>query len=376
MTKSPDKLLDQESVKSYMSLALSLAERGRGETWPNPAVGCVIVNNDQIVGRGWTQPGGRPHAETMAIKQAGIRAKNASVFVTLEPCSHQGETAPCAEAIISAGIKNVYVACLDPDYRVSGSGLEMLRQANIKVQSGISEKLGKNKIEGYLARQEFGRPTVTVKLATTLDGKIATKHHQSKWITGESALAFSHMLRSKHDSIMVGSGTIIADDPQLTCRLPGITNVRRPRIILDGRLRLPTSSHLMSNVAEAPIWLVTDNEVPEKKIMRYSRMGIEIIQLESKSNIGFNLFSLLEVLGNRGLNSVLVEGGQLLATSFMEANLVDSLAWFHAPKIIGDDGLSSIGSLKVELMSQVHKYEIEYSKELNGDHLTMMRKVK
>ncbi|MCK5275514.1 MAG: bifunctional diaminohydroxyphosphoribosylaminopyrimidine deaminase/5-amino-6-(5-phosphoribosylamino)uracil reductase RibD, partial [Alphaproteobacteria bacterium] len=220
-----------------MRAALALAGRGLGRVWPNPAVGCVLVDRDgRVTGRGWTQPGGRPHAETEALARAGGAAKGATAYVTLEPCVHHGQTPPCADALIEAGVARVIAATEDPDPRVKGGGLGRLRDAGIAVEAGLLREEAELLNAGYLMRQREGRPVVTLKLATTLDGRIATHAGESRWITGEAARARGHMMRARHDAIMVGIGTALADNPTLTCRLPGLEDRSPVRIVVDARL--------------------------------------------------------------------------------------------------------------------------------------------
>ncbi len=218
---------DQRNDAAHMRAALALARRGLGRTWPNPAVGCVLVKEGRVVGRGWTQRGGRPHAEAEALRRAAGAAKGATAYVSLEPCSHHGKTPPCAEALIAAGISRAVIAMEDPDPRVAGRGLGALREAGIEVTPGIGEAEAREINEGFFLRLEKNRPLVTLKLAMTLDGRIATRTGESRWITGEPARARSHLLRAQHDGVMVGSGTVLADDPLLNVRLPGSSVNRR-----------------------------------------------------------------------------------------------------------------------------------------------------
>ena len=234
---SPPDLKGQD--RSYMQLALRLAHRGLGSNWPNPSVGCIIVKDNKIIGRGWTGQGGRPHAEHLALLQAGKNAAGATVYVTLEPCSHHGETPPCVDALISAKVKQVVVAIIDPDKRVSGKGLAKLRSKGIDVELGVCADSAAELNAGFFNRVNSGRPMVTLKLATSLDGFIATANGDSKWITSLGARLRGHLLRSEHDAILVGIGTVLKDNPSLTVRLPGLFEKSPVRIILDSRLRTP-----------------------------------------------------------------------------------------------------------------------------------------
>ncbi|NQV56565.1 MAG: bifunctional diaminohydroxyphosphoribosylaminopyrimidine deaminase/5-amino-6-(5-phosphoribosylamino)uracil reductase RibD, partial [Rhodospirillales bacterium] len=237
-----------------MRLAISLAKRGLGSVWPNPAVGCVIVKGGRIVGRGWTQAGGRPHAETVALAQASIAANGATAYVSLEPCSHQGETPPCADALADAGIKRVVAAIQDPDKRVSGAGIAALKNRKVDVEIGLLADAAKEVNAGFFTRVQLDRPLFMLKVAASLDGRIATRTGESQWITGPEARAVGHQLRSRHDALMIGSGTMVADDPTLTARIGAIDNSRRPRIVVDGRLRIKTDSNLVNSIKDAPLW--------------------------------------------------------------------------------------------------------------------------
>ena len=238
--------------QDYLRRAIRLAMNGRGAVEPNPMVGCVIVKDGRVVGRGWTQPGGRPHAETEALRRAGAAATGATAYVSLEPCSHHGRTPPCAEALIAAGIARVVAAGEDPDPRVSGSGLARLRQAGIAIETGLCAEEAAELNAGFLCRVTKGRPLVTLKLATSLDGRIATATGQSRWITGPAARERAHLLRATHDAVLVGTGTALADDPLLTCRLPGLEHRSPVRIALDRTLRLPATLRLFAGARETP----------------------------------------------------------------------------------------------------------------------------
>ncbi len=240
-----------------MRTALALARRGLGAVWPNPAVGCVLVNGGRVIGRGWTQPGGRPHAETEALRRAGEAARGAIAYVSLEPCCHWGRTPPCADALIAAGVRRVVVALEDPDPRVAGAGIGRLRAAGLAVDTGLGAAEAAEINAGFLARLAFGRPLVTLKLATSLDGRIATGSGESRWITGPPARARAHSLRAEHDAIMVGTGTVLADDPQLTCRLPGLGHRSPVRVVLDRHLRIPPAAQVIADARRTPTWVLT-----------------------------------------------------------------------------------------------------------------------
>src|SRR5437773_406942 len=236
---------------------LALARRGLGRVWPNPAVGCVIARDGRILGRGWTQPGGRPHAETEALARAGAAAHGATAYVSLEPCCHVGRTPPCADALIAAGLSRVVVALEDPDPRVAGGGLARVRAAGIAVEAGLCAAEAAEINAGFFQRVRLGRPLVTLKLATSLDGRIATASGESRWITGPAARERAHLLRAAHDAILVGTDTVIADDPQLTCRLPGLADHSPVRVVIDRQLRIPLDGQVFADARRIPSWAVT-----------------------------------------------------------------------------------------------------------------------
>jgi diaminohydroxyphosphoribosylaminopyrimidine deaminase / 5-amino-6-(5-phosphoribosylamino)uracil reductase len=343
---------------NHMGVALALARRGLGLAAPNPAVGCVIVaKNGQIAGRGWTQMGGRPHAEHEAIKRAGVQCRGATAYVTLEPCDHEGKTPPCSKALIKANIKRVVVACVDPDPRVSGRGIKRLMDAGIEVVQGILEKEAKYLNNGFFTRLAQGRPLFTLKAATTLDGRIATRSGHSKWITGPEARAKGHMLRARHDAIMIGIGTALTDKPQLTCRIEGMELYSPRRIIIDSKLQLPLSNLLVETANQIPTIILTATTVDKRKVIAFKKKGVKVIELKPLLSGRLVPELIANALGVEGLNSVLLEGGGKLAGSFISAGLIDHLAWFHAPKLIGDDGIPSIAAYGVESLLDIQSFQ-------------------
>ena len=333
-----------------MAVALRLAERGLGLVWPNPAVGCVLAREGRIIGRGWTQPGGRPHAEVEALRRVGAAALGATAYVSLEPCAHYGHTPPCTMALLQAGIRRVVIATVDPDPRVDGRGIEQLRQAGVEVAVGLERDRADAINAGFILSKQAGRPLVTLKLATSLDGRIATRTGESQWITGEAARAQGHLLRRSHDAVMVGSGTALADDPALTCRLPGVEDRRRVRIVLDRRLRLPPASKLARSARELPTWLFTEANAAPRKVAALRELGVEIM-VAALQDDRLDLGAVLAALAARGITRVLVEGGAELATSLLRQRRIDRLAWFRAPVLIGGDGHAAIGALGVEALA-------------------------
>lgn len=352
-----------------MRAALSLAARHLGQTWPNPAVGCVIVDAaGHVVGRGSTQPGGRPHAETEALAMAGARAKGGTAYVTLEPCAHHGKTPPCAEALIAAGTKRVVSALEDPDPRVSGGGHAKLRAAGIEVQSGLLAGEAADLNAGFLKRIREGLPLISVKLATSADGRTATRTGDSKWITGAAARAFGHRLRATHDAIAVGSGTVLADDPELTCRLPGLGHRSPQRVVFDRRGRIPPNAALLRGVR--PTWLMTVPGMLKGKI----QPPHEALEIEENGGPGAWLRLACEALAQRGVTRLLVEGGATLATAFLEADLVDQIYWFRAPIVIGGDGAAGIGSMDVERVGEALGFRMGDQRRLENDVLELYRR--
>tara|TARA_B100000676_G_scaffold313516_1_gene395958 strand:- start:8342 stop:9469 length:1128 start_codon:yes stop_codon:yes gene_type:complete len=360
--------------RRHMMVALTLARRGLGNTWPNPAVGCVIVGADgSVVGRGWTQPGGRPHAETEALKQAGFLAKGSTAYVTLEPCSHYGETPPCAEALIAADVARVVIAADDPDARVSGRGIAMLRDAGIDVKIGVCTVAAENLNAGFLLHRREGRPLVTLKTASTLDARISTHGGQSQWITGEEARRRGQLLRSTHDAIAVGIGTALADDPELTCRLPGMEGDSPVRIIFDTHLQLPLDSKLVQSAQKVPTWIVVSTEISAERQDEYTPFGVEFITVEPGADHHPETLSVLKALAVRGLTRLLVEGGGGLSAVFLRAGLVDRLAWFRASSVMGGDGTPVFAAYGIEQLSDMRRFVLERIEPTGKDMLETYR---
>lgn len=352
-----------------MAMALSLGARGVGRTAPNPFVGCVIVRHGKVVGRGWTQPGGRPHAETEALRRAGPAARGATAYVTLEPCANWGRTPPCAKAIIEAGVERVVVACGDPDPRVDGRGLAWLRAAGIATTTGILETEALAAHGGLYRRIHDHRPHVTLKIAASADGRIATRGGQSRWITGAAARAVGHRLRAQHDAILIGSGTAIADDPQLTCRLPGEGAATPTRVVLDRRLRLPLDSAVVRGAPDLPLWIVTVTAQPRAALDAFTALGCSIVRLEPGAE---DVASVLAALARRGITRLLVEGGAGLATSLMRQRLVDELYLFTAPIMLGADALAPLAALGLAAVDGAMRWHIREARALPPDHLLVL----
>jgi diaminohydroxyphosphoribosylaminopyrimidine deaminase/5-amino-6-(5-phosphoribosylamino)uracil reductase len=340
----------QNDDNRFMALALSLGRRGLGKTWPNPAVGAVIVKDGAIVGRGWTQPGGRPHAEVEALRRAGAPARGATLYVTLEPCSHHGKTPPCADAVIAAGIARVVSALEDPNPEVAGQGHARLRAAGITVDIGVGVEEARRDHAGHIRRMREGRPQVMLKLAISADGKAAAAGRKPVAITGEAVRERVHLLRAHSDAIMVGIGTVLADDPMLTCRLPGMAKDSPVRIVADSMLRLPVHSRLVRSAHETPVWALTGLAAPQDCELVLLPLGVEVLR-SPKSTGRLALKDGLAVLAAKGITRLMVEGGPMLAAAFIAADLVDEAVLFHAPKIVGSDGVDALASDAMEALT-------------------------
>ena len=332
----------------HMRHALALASRNLGDTWPNPSVGCVIVKNGRVVGHGWTGRGGSPHAETDALAQASDRARDACAYVTLEPCAHHGETPPCADALVDAGIIRCVTALSDPDRRVNGKGLDRLTKAGIEIVEGVLAEEAAELNLGFLRREQLGRPMVTLKLAASLDGRIATHSGDSQWITGPEARARAHLMRARHDAILVGSETAIIDNPGLTCRLPGIGHSSPVRIIADGRLRLPLTHQTVATAREVPTWILTGEDGDTVRQMAFTEAGCRLIKLPADDEGTMDLRVGMERLADQGITRVFVEGGARVAAAFLRDDLVDRIVWFTGSSIIGGDGREGLGPLGID----------------------------
>jgi diaminohydroxyphosphoribosylaminopyrimidine deaminase/5-amino-6-(5-phosphoribosylamino)uracil reductase len=340
----------------WMKAALGYSRRGLGDVWPNPAVGCVIVKDGVPVGIGWTGSGGRPHAEAVALSRAGEAARGGTAYVTLEPCSHEGRGPPCAEALIEAGIARVVIALEDPDPRVDGRGIARLMAAGVKVVVGVLADEARDALGGFLARFALGRPQVSLKLASTIDGRIATRSGESRWITGEDARARVHLLRARHDAILVGAATAIADDPELTVRLDGVARPRTVRIVADRRLRMPLTHRLIRTAAERPTWILTSSDSDENRRSAFRDAGVELIDVGLDASGRLDLAEAFRLLGDRGLTSVLAEGGAHLAASLVLAKTVDRLYWFRAATALGGDGAPALASLGIGHLAEAPRF--------------------
>ncbi len=343
-----------------MRVALGLARRGLGSVAPNPAVGCVLAKDGIVVGRGWTQPGGRPHAETEALKQAGSAARDATAYVTLEPCAHTGKTPPCSQALIVAGVSKVVVALKDPDPRVAGRGIQQLTDAGIQVVYGVCEAEAAEVNRGFLTRTTRNRPSFTLKSATSMDGKIALTSGESKWITGPSARMHGHRLRATHDAILVGVGTVLADDPSLTCRLNGVAGRNPTRIILDTHLKTPANAKVLNG--DAPSIIVTSNS---NTTGRNYPSSVEVLNVANTRDV----MAVAERLAQNSINSVLIEGGAQVAASFVSAELVDRWEHFVAAKALGSASIDAVGDIKLASLGDAPQFRITCVKKVGPDML-------
>ena len=353
----------QATDERWMRAALALARRGLGRTWPNPAVGAVVVRDGRCVGQGWTQPGGRPHAETEALSMAGAAAAGATVYVSLEPCSHHGRTPPCTDALTAAGVARVVVACGDPDPRVSGRGFAALQKAGIAVTEGILRADAERVNMGFLKRHRLGLPLVTLKVATTLDGRIATANGESQWITGPAARNYGHLLRATHDAIMVGRGTVEADNPSLTCRLPGMADRSPVRVFLDTNGVISGDLHLLAG-GGPPVWRIAAESAPPLA-------NVETIPAKRGADGRLDLEQALRALAARGISRLLVEGGGTLAAGLIRIGSVDRIEWARAGSLIGGDGLPAIGPLGVQRIADMQSFSLAESRVLGDDILSI-----
>lgn len=356
----------------HMAHALRLGRRGQGRCWPNPAVGCVIVKGDRVLGRGWTQPGGRPHAETEALAMAGEEARGATAYVTLEPCAHHGQTPPCAEALIAAGIARVVAPLEDSDPRVSGRGFDILRAAGVEVTTGVLAEEAARDHAGFFLRQSEGRPFVTLKLAASLDGRIATATGESQWITGPEARRSVHGLRASHDAVMVGAGTVRADDPSLTVRDLGMMH-QPVRVVVSRRLDLPLSGQLARTAAEVPVWICHGPDADPALIDAWRGLGARLLSCAVVRG-QVDMVSVLKGLGDTGLTRVFCEGGGQLAGSLLTADLVDELISFTAGLALGAEGQPSIGALGLERLAEARRLELADVRQIGEDVLQVWRR--
>ena len=360
-------MINKNTDERWMRLALSLGARGAGQTWPNPFVGCVIVKNSLVIGRGYTQQGGRPHAETVALQQASNDAENSTIYVTLEPCAHTGKTPPCVNNLIKAGIKRVVIAAIDPDHRVSGKGIQILKNAGIEVSVGILKEEAEKAHAGFFSILNKKRPFLSLKIATSIDGRIATQTGNSKWLTGAESRQFVHYLRATHDAVLVGRGTVEADNPSLNVRGFGRAVNQPVRIVMDSNLKIDTKSNLITSAKEIPLWIC---HAKESEFSKLSKTGAISIACKHK-NGGIDLQDAMENLAKNGLTRILCEGGGKLAASLLNENLVDELIVMQAGLVIGKEGTAAISGLGIDALVDAPNFDMLETKRIGNDVLSI-----
>lgn len=357
----------------WMRYAIGLGARGLGRTAPNPAVGCVIVAGDRLVGIGWTQPGGRPHAEAEALRMAGAAANGATAYVTLEPCAHHGQTPPCADALIAAGIRRCVVACDDPDDRVAGRGLDRMRDAGIDVVTGTCADEAAPGLAAHFLRVREGRPFVTLKLAASLDGRIATASGESRWITGPGARRLVHAERMAHDAVMVGAGTALADDPALTARDVGAA-LQPVRVVIDGGLRLSPRSTLGRTAGAIPVIIVHDpRRANQGAVAAWQATGATLLAVDSDAG-HVATGAALSALAEHGITRVFCEGGGALAAALLAGGRVDRLLVMHTGLAIGAGGTPTLGeALAPARLADAPRFDLVATREVGGDVVSEWR---
>ena len=352
-----------------MRSALSLAKRGIGCCSPNPSVGCLILDrSNNLIGMGRTSDKGRPHAEMNALNSLTASAKGATAIVTLEPCAHKDTSPSCAELLINAGIKHVVISVLDPDIRTNGKGVKLLKKSGVKVSLGLLEEKSLDINAGFIFRLKYNRPLVSLKIASSLDGKIATANGNSKWITGELSRMHGHSLRANHDVILVGINTVLKDDPKLNCRIRGLEKYSPVRVIVDSSLSIPLTSNVIKNLDKIPTIIWTKKNINSPKKKKLINMGVEIIELEKIDN-KLNLIEGLTYLSEKGYNKVLVEGGSEISASLMANNLIDKVFLYRSGIFIGGDGLSGIASYNMNNLDLIKRYKLLKTRVLDDDVL-------
>jgi len=360
----------------FMAAALAIGRRGFGRSAPNPSVGALVVKDGIIVGRGWTKPGGRPHAETEALRSAGAEAKGARLYVSLEPCSHHGQTPPCTDAIIAAGISRVVYAIDDPDPRASGSAARLLEAAGIEVTKGVLEAGAKRAHLGHFLRVKEKRPMISLKLALTADSFAAAGPGAERLqITGAPANGFVHVQRAMHEAVMTGIGTVLADDPLLTVRLPGVDNRTPLRIVLDSNLRLPYQSQLALTAGKIPALVIAGEGASEEKAARLSAAHVEIAFVRRDGAGHIDLKSALNFLAGRGLTRIFCEGGPRLASALIGAGLADEVMLLTAPEPLGLEGVPGLDAAAASILAGPERYRLAEARMIGADRLTRHERV-
>ena len=366
MAVEPAPAASPDDDERFMRLALGLGRRGLGNTWPNPAVGTVIVKDGMIIGRGWTQPGGRPHAETQALKRAGEAAKGAMLYTSLEPCSHTGKTRPCADAIVRAGIARVVSALEDPNPEVAGQGHKKLSDNGIRVDLGVLAEEARRAHAGHLRRITDARPHVMLKLAISSDGKAGLGGRRPIQLTGEVATEYVFRMRAQADAILVGIGTVLADNPALSCRLPGMFEQSPVRVVLDSTLKVPLATSVVATVRDTPTWIFAAQNASQIAEEILTDRGAKVVRVPGE-NGRLELGEILKVLAGEGITRLMVEGGPTVAASFVEADLVDEAVLLHAQQAIGAQGIDALEGMPLTALTQSPKLKLHRSEELGTD---------
>ena len=358
--------------RRLMQLSLRLARRMLGQTAPNPAVGAIIADEGtgEVIARGWTQPGGRPHAEAHVLERAGERARGQTMYVTLEPCSHHGRTPPCAGAILAAGVKRVVCATSDPNPEVSGKGLDLLRKSGVAVDVGVCAEEARWMAAGHILRMTQGRPFVQLKIAVSGDGLIAAGDGAPRWVTGIEARQFAHILRAQADAILVGRKTVEDDDPELTCRLPGLEQRSPRRVVLDAKYRTPATAKMFKTAQRVPVTIFGDGAgAPAYPA------GVEARRVPGDAAGRLNLRAVLESLSADGVTRVLVEGGPTIAEAFLAADLVDEVVIGRGTEALGSRGRKPLGSRGLEVLEDMTHWQVANERRIGDDRLTVYRAV-
>jgi len=341
---------ERDEDERLMRLALDLGRRGLGRTWPNPAVGAVIVKDGVVLGRGWTQPGGRPHAEAEALRRAGRAARGATLYVTLEPCAHHGKTPPCVDAIVKAGIARVVSALEDPNPQVAGRGHATLRAKGVAVEVGLLAEAARRMHAGHILRVTERRPHVLLKLAISADGRAGRPGRRPAAISGEQARARVFQLRAQSDAILVGIGTVLADHPQLTCRLPGMMPCSPVRVVLDARLRAPLATPVIATAREVPTWFFAAREASPIAAEILEQRGCRVFRVAADADGRLDPVQVLRALAEEGITRLMVEGGPRVAASFVAADVVDEVVLLRSQQTIGE-GIAPLEGLSLEALT-------------------------
>ncbi len=366
--------MSRSDDQHFMAMAMALGRRGLGRAWPNPAVGAVVVRDDGagplIVGRGWTQPGGRPHAETEALRRAGAAARGATLYVTLEPCSHHGQTPPCVDAILKAGVARVVSALADPNPQVAGSGHWRLADKGVTVEVGVGADEARRAHAGHIRRMADGRPHTILKLAVSADGKAGLVGRRPAAITGEAARDRVHAMRATSDAVLTGIGTAIADDPLLTCRLPGMAGCSPVRVVLDRQLRLPLDGKLVGSTREVPLWVVTSESASHDRERALHAQGADVLRVRTGGDGLLDLGAVLQALAGRGITQLMIEAGPIVSAAFVNADLVDEAVVFRSPTAIGPDGIDALEGLPLDAVTASTRLVMTGTDTVGTDRVT------